>query len=230
MFKTVGIFLSLALLAVSTPLAAQTSFDKKHEQCIKQIAKDPELAYENALIWQSQGGGRRARHCVAMALYGLDHPAEAAYRLENLAKSPDGGTPEMRAGYYAESADMWLEAKRPRKAYSAASAGLDIRRDDADLRIERARAYAALGRWDYAETDLTSVLAFHPNEARALRYRADARLRLNKLDLAKRDIDQALSLDGENVDVLLVRGKINEALRLAKAKSKPKLKSVTVAQ
>ncbi|HHL42209.1 MAG TPA: hypothetical protein ENJ42_01200 [Hellea balneolensis] len=204
------------LLALPQLALAQTDFDKKHEQCLKQIAQDAEIAFEEALIWQSQGGGRRAKHCVAMALFALDHADEAAFRLEKLAKAPDGGDNDMRAGYYAESADLWLEAKLPRKAYDAATAGLDLKRDDVDLRIVRARAYAALGRWDYAEIDLTSALAFHPDEPRALRFRADARLRQDKLDLAKQDIDRAVQLDGKNIDTLLVRGKINEALRLAK--------------
>ncbi len=196
-------------------------FDIRHEACLEKIADDAELAYEEAMIWQSDGGGRRARHCVAMTLFALGHPDEAAHRLDKLATSPDGGNAAMRAGFYVEAADMWLNADEPRNAYKSASEGLDIDKENVDLRIARARAYAALDRWDYAETDLSNALAFSPENARALRYRADARKRQNKLDLAKADIEKALIYDGTNIDTLLVRGEINEAIRLAALEASP---------
>lgn len=199
----------------------EPDFEARHLACLEKIADDAELAYEEAMIWQSQGGGRRARHCVAMTLFALGHADEAAFRLDKLAKSPDGGSPQMRAGYYVEAADMWINAELPRKAYDSATAGLKIVKSDVDLRIARARAYAAMGRWDYAEIDLTNALVYGPNDPRALRYRADARKRQNKLTLAKADIDKALIYDGQNVDALLVRGEINEAMRLAKLEKAP---------
>ena len=30
------------------------------------------------MIWQDEGGGRRAKHCVAMSLFALGHEVEAA--------------------------------------------------------------------------------------------------------------------------------------------------------
>ena len=200
----------------------ESDFEVRHESCLEKIAVDAELAYEDAMIWQSQGGGRRARHCVAMTLFALGHADEAAFRLDKLAKSPDGGSPEMRAGYYVEAADMWMNAELPRNAYDSATAGLKVAKKDVDLRIARARAYAAMGRWDYAEIDLTNALGLAPNDPRALRYRADARKRQNKLSLAKADIDRALIFDGQNVDALLVRGQINEAIRLSNLKKNQK--------
>lgn len=198
----------------------EMDFEKRHEACLEKIAEDAELAYEEAMIWQSDGGGRRARHCVAMTLFALGHPDEAAFRLDKLAKSPDGGTSEMRVDFYVEAADMWMNANLPRKAYDSATAGLALANDDVDLRIARARAYAGLDRWDYAETDLSNALVFEPENARALRYRADARKRQGKLDLAKADIEKAMIFDGKNIDTLLVRGEINEAIRLAELEAK----------
>ncbi|PHR92613.1 MAG: hypothetical protein COA69_07195 [Robiginitomaculum sp.] len=195
-------------------------FDARHKACLEQIAQDEELALEEAMIWQSQGGGRRARHCVAMALSASGHPDEGALRLEKLAKAPDGGSPPMRAGFYVEAADLWLEAQQPRKAIETATVGLKIAAAHIDLYIVRARAYAALERWDFAETDLSSALAYVPDDPRALRYRADARLQKGKLDLAQADIHKAVALDGENIDILLVRGKIIEAIRLETLKTK----------
>ena len=44
------------------------------------------------MIWQDEGGGRRAKHCVAMSLFALGHEVEAAARLDALAIASDGGT------------------------------------------------------------------------------------------------------------------------------------------
>lgn len=224
--KNLSKILVLALMLVSVSAGAGevsapiNAFDEKHKSCLENIAKHAPQAYESALIWQGDGGGRRARHCVAMALFALGHAEEAAFRLEKLATSPDGGGPAMRAGYYVESADLWLKAEEPRNAYRVATEGLKLVKSSVELRIARARAYAALGRWDYADIDLTSALAFEPDHARALRYRADTRMQRGKLELAKKDIDRAVRLDPENIDTLLVRGRINEALRFEKQKAK----------
>jgi tetratricopeptide (TPR) repeat protein len=194
-----------------------SEFDTKHKACLERIADDPELAYEEAMIWKAEGGGRRARHCEAMSLFALDQTEEAAFRLSKLAKSPDGGTPQMRADFYAESANFWLLAAEPKEAYAASSQGLELVESHIDLRIARARAYAALGHYDYAETDLTSVLVFDKNHAGALRYRADARRHLGKLDAAKMDVETSLRIDPTIVETALLRGEINEALRQEKA-------------
>ena len=84
-----------------------------------------------------------------------------------------------------------------------------------DLRIARARAYALYGRYDFAETDLTSVLTLDPVHAGALRYRADARFKLEKIDSALADIEAALKLDPTSVETALLRGQIREAIRVA---------------
>lgn len=229
--KTILSIATLYLLLSGVPALADEvnkavpDFEARHKACLEEISDDAEQAYENAMIWQSQGGGRRARHCVAMTLFALGHADESAFRLDKLAKSPDGGSPAMRAGYYVEAADMWINANLPRNAYNSATAGLEIAKSNVDLRIARARAYAAMGRWDYAEIDLSNALGYEPNNARALRYRADARKRQNKLTLAKADIDKAMVYDGQNVDTLLVRGEINEAIRLAKVENAKKSNS-----
>ena len=192
------------------------SFDAKHKECLERIAVDNELAFEEAMIWQDDGGGRRAKHCVAMALYALGHEDEAANRLDTLAKASDGGTPAMRADFYSEAANFWLVANKPDRAYKSASSGLHLKQDHLDLRIARARSYAMSGYYEYAETDLTSVLVFNPKHASALRYRADARLQQGRLMEAKTDIENSLAYDPTIVETALLRGQINEAIRKQK--------------
>eukprot|EP00919_Chromeraceae_sp_WS-2016_P061632 GHVR01146144.1.p1 GENE.GHVR01146144.1~~GHVR01146144.1.p1 ORF type:complete len:237 (-),score=34.71 GHVR01146144.1:262-972(-) len=206
----------VAMTFIALPAYAEdltNVFDQKHEACLERIAVDSDLAYEEAMIWRSEGGGRRAKHCEAMALFALGHEDEAAHRLDQLAKASDGGTPSMRADYYSEAANFWLVANEAERAYSSATAGLKIKRDHIDLRIARARAYSLTGRYDYAETDLTSVLAFDPKSAAAYRYRADARMQQDELETALNDIETSLTLDPESVETAVLRGRIREALR-----------------
>lgn len=204
--------MSIGASAFAADLTAE--FDAKHKTCLERIAEDNNLAYEEAMIWQDEGGGRRAKHCVAMALYALGHEDEAASRLDALAMASDGGTKLMRADFYAEAANFWLIDGQADRAYKSASDGLKLRKDHVDLRIARARAYALLERYDYAETDLTSVLKFAPNNPDALRYRADAKMKQGRLSEAKIDIESALRADPTKVETALLRGQINEAIRL----------------
>lgn len=197
-------------------------FDTKHKVCLERIAVDADLAFEEAMIWRGDGGGRRARHCEAMALFALGHKEEAARRLDALAIAPEGGTKDMRANYYAEAANFWLMAEDTNKAYDSATSGLEINEGHIDLRISRARAYALQGRYDYAEIDLTSALQFDPDHAPALRYRADARRQQGKLSEAQRDIERSLMADPESVETALLRGRIREALRLARLEAPAK--------
>ena len=212
--------MSSALFFSTSTLAKDltSEFDARHKTCLESIADDAQQAYEIALQWRSEGGGRRAKHCVAMALFALGHEDEAAFRLDALAAGADGGSVDTRVKHYAEAANFWLTANEADKAYASASAGLKLKYDHLDLRIARARAYAVSGRYDYAETDLTSVLTLDPNHAGALRYRADARFKLDKLDEASADIESALDLDPTSVETAVLRGQIREAIRLAEAK------------
>jgi len=204
----------LPTLAYGADLTA--AFDTKHAECLERIAVDADLAFEEAMIWRDDGGGRRAKHCEAMALFAVGHTEEAAFRLDKLAKAADGGTPAMRADFYSEAANFWLVAEKPNEAYQSATDGLALNKEHIELRIARARAYALLGRYDYAEIDLTSALVFAPNHASALRYRADARHHQDKLTNAKADIEHSLRINPASIETAVLRGKINESIRLAK--------------
>jgi len=200
----------------STAMAADytAAFDAKHKTCLEKISVDADIAYEEAMIWRSEGGGRRARHCEAMALFAVGQKEEAAYRLDKLAKSPDGGNNTMRLAYFAEAANFWLLSELPNRAYGSSTAGLELDETHVDLRIARARAYALLGRYADAEIDLSNALVFQVEHPEALRYRADARRKQGKYEEARSDIERALIADPTSVETALVRGEIIEAIRL----------------
>lgn len=214
--KSVFLFSLGAGLAIAPTLAAQEvdAAIAKHQTCLESIADDADEAFEDALQWRTEGGGRRANHCIAMALFALGHEEEAARRLEAIAEAPDGGTSEMRAGYYAEATQMWLDAGDGAGAYRAANKGLQRAPEDAELYILRARAYAVLEKWEFAQIDLDNALTLAPDNPHALRYRAHTKLEQGDLDGAKADIDRSTEIDIRNIDTLLLRGQINEAIRL----------------
>ena len=195
------------------------AMDEQHKTCLEQISQDADMAYENAMIWRGDGGGRRARHCEAMALFALGHKEEAAHRLDQLGAMVGQLSPQMRKNYFLEAANFWLMANETQQAYESASNGLEIDQKDVGLRIARARVYALLNRYKDSEVDLTSALVFEPDNVDALRYRADARHKLGKLDLAKIDIDRAMS-SSPTVETALIRGHIVEALRVKRETEK----------
>ena len=205
----------IAITPTSWSADMTKEFDRKHEACLERIAVDADLAYEEAMIWRDDGGGRRAKHCVAMSLFALGHTEEAAHRLDTLAQAPDGGTEEMRISFYAEAANFWLMAENPKKAYESATAGLDMDKKDLALRIARARAYALFERYDYAEVDLTSVLTLEPGHAEAHRFRANARLEQGNLEGALEDIEKSLHANPNSMETALLRGRIREAIRVS---------------
>jgi len=218
-----SLLLSVLAGALASAAAAPSTFaadlthqlDARHKACLERIAVDQDIAYEEAMIWRDQGGGRRARHCEAMALFALGHEAEAANRLDELADSRDGGSKDMRLNFRSEAANFWLAAQDPDKAFASATAGLDYDDESAVLRIARARANVMQGALDQAEAELSLVVFHHPEHAEALRYRADVRMRESRLVAAKTDIEASLTADPTSVETALLRGHINEAIRKA---------------
>ena len=69
----IGAGASLATIATADDEARTKALDQRHKDCLEQIGQDADLAFEEAMIWRDQGGGRRSRHCEAMALFALGH-------------------------------------------------------------------------------------------------------------------------------------------------------------
>lgn len=214
-------FLSIVFAPAVSAEDLTAEFDAKHKSCLERIAEDNEQAFEEAMIWQDDGGGRRAKHCVAMALFALGHEDEAAHRLEALAKAPDGGTPAMRADFYAEASNFWLLAGEANNALRSTGGGLKISEAHVDLRIAHARALAMVKNYEAAEEHLSYIVAQHPINADARRYLADTHYQQDRFDEAKRVIETALDLDPASVETALLRGRINEAIRTGTKPSAP---------
>ena len=205
--------MSLALLQSTGDLIAAEE-QARLDACLTRIESDPEEAYEDGLAWLYQGNRPGARQCTAMALIALGHQAEGAERLKNLANSTDGGTLEQRAAYLSQAGNAWIEADDPDAALQAFDAALKIAPDAPELLLDRASAHILLENYAEAIDDLDAVLLRVPGLGDAHQMRGAAWLAKGDPDKAMLDVTAAMEADPENVDTLVLRGRVREALRL----------------
>lgn len=200
-------------LAISPAAFAQTEKDKL-EQCLAQIDRDAEVAYQDGLTWLSRGNRPAARQCTALALIALGQEAEGAARLEELANAPDAGGIEERGVYLTQSGNAWLMAKMPNEAIVTLTNAMKLRPSDGELYKDRARAHVMLMHWKDAESDLDNAIQRSAADAEAYRMRGTARLKQGRLQEAWLDVDAAQKLAPKDMNVLLLRGDVREAMRL----------------
>jgi tetratricopeptide (TPR) repeat protein len=167
------------------------------EACVAKIETDPDNAYEDAL-----------------ALIELGNYETGADRLVALANSTDGGTLEQRAIYLSQAGQAWIMAGAPEKAVLAFSDALKLAPGTVELLVDRASAHMMTEDWDKALSDLDLALANSPGFGPAHQLRAEVHLNKHSYDLAMRDVEAAMAADPKNIDTLLVRGRVREAMRV----------------
>jgi tetratricopeptide (TPR) repeat protein len=214
--------MSLIALAAGTVLMMQTAGaelakaeEARLEACVEKIETDPENAYEDGLAWSFEGNRPGARQCTALALIALGNLETGAQRLQALASAPDGGSMEQRALYLSQAGHAWLQAGAPEAAIVSFSDGLKFAPGTTDLLLDRATAYIVTEKWDEALSDLDFALANSPGNPTAHQLRAEVHLNKRAYDLAMRDVNDAMAADPKNIDTLLVRGRVREAIRIA---------------
>jgi tetratricopeptide (TPR) repeat protein len=183
------------------------------EACLEKVEQAPQAAYEDALNWIYEGSRPEARQCLALSLLATGRLSEGALELEALARAPDGGSVEDRVTALTIAADAWLEGE----AWEQALGALDSARRlnaQADVALARAKALGGLARWTEAAAELDRA-ATNGGGAAVMRERARARLNLGQLEGALADAEAALAADPRDVDALVVRGNVREALRRA---------------
>jgi tetratricopeptide (TPR) repeat protein len=186
----------------------------KLEACVEKIETAPEEAYEDGLAWSFAGNRPGARQCTALALIALGNVEEGAVRLENLSMSSDGGTMEQRAVYLSQAGNAWLQIGAAEAAAVSFTEALRLAPGENDLLLDRASAYMVIDKWDEAMADLNAVIANSPGDAIAHQMRAEIHLSKDALDLAMKDVETSMASDPKNIDTLLVRGRVREAMRL----------------
>lgn len=200
--------------SAGTQLAAAEAEAARLEACVEKIETAPEEAYEDGLAWSFAGNRPGARQCTALALIALGNVEEGAVRLENLSMSSDGGTLEQRAVYLSQAGNAWLQIGAAEAAAVSFSEALRLAPGENDLLLDRASAYMVIDKWDEAMADLNAVIANSPGDAIAYQMRAEIHLNKDALDLAMKDVETSMAADPRNIDTLLVRGRVREAMRI----------------
>ena len=124
-----------------------------------QTQRDAQGAFDYALAWQDQGGGKPARHCAAVALVALKQFKAGAERLEALAqemKNPEDET--LRVGVLAQAGQAWLLAGDTARAYAVQSAALKFAPHDPELWIDRGQTLATAKNYKDAAADFDQAI------------------------------------------------------------------------
>jgi tetratricopeptide (TPR) repeat protein len=209
------IFVIPLLLLATAPAAFAQTEQERLEQCVTQIDRDAEVAYQDGLTWMAKGNRPAARHCTALALIALGQEAEGAARLEELANAPDAGSLEERGIYLAQSGNAWLLADMPDAAIVTLTNALKLLPNDGELYKDRARAYLKLGKLQEAGFDLDAAIQRAAGNAEAYRMRGYVLMKSNRLADAWKDVETAMRLAPKDIDVLVLRGDVREAMRVA---------------
>lgn len=201
---------------IAAPARAFDERDRvRYDACVSQAAEGPDAAHaalQIAAQWALDGGGAPALHCKGLALSGLLAHGQAALAFEAAAAEPDAGLEA--PGIWAQAGNAWLSAGEAGRALDAFDAALAQTPADADLWIDRARAALEAGRGEEAIEDLGAALGLRPGDYLALGLRARALLNAGELEAALEDVEAALVGRGEDLDLLVLRGDVREAIRL----------------
>ncbi|RYG33014.1 MAG: hypothetical protein EON93_10290 [Burkholderiales bacterium] len=92
---------------------------------------------------------------------------------------------------------------------------LKLRPEDGELYKDRARAYVELKQWNEAGFDLDSAIQLSAGNAEAYRMRGYVLMKSNRLTDAWKDVETAMRLAPKDIDVLVLRGDVREAMRVA---------------
>ncbi len=201
-----------AIMTLAVDARAENADDAaRYRSCMELIAKNAEAAFDEAVAWQGLGGGAASEHCAGAALMALGYHRQAAERLETLAQRPMLEGP-LKAGLLQQSAQGWLLANEPERAYAVLTAAIDINPNNTDVWIDRGAVLAEMTLYDEAIEDLSRALTLSPANADAWAFRGSAFRYLDRLPEAMRDLDEAIRLAPNHVEAYLERGNVRRLL------------------
>ncbi|SEH25973.1 tetratricopeptide repeat protein [Magnetospirillum fulvum] len=202
--------IALVLPLLLLPCAARAEIiepQREYRACLSLAQSKPDEGWEEAIAWQSLGGGEPARHCAALALIGQGKYEEGAKRLEALAQQ-SRREESLRAEMLAQAAQAWMLATQPERALADLDTALGLVPGQPDLILDKAVLLASQGHHAEVVGLLTGLLKAQPNRVEALTLRASAQRLLDHSAEAEKDITRALELDPAYPDALLERGMI----------------------
>lgn len=219
----VAMILSLAVPALAQSPA--TDPGRRYSACMAQARAEPVKAVSAAQQWYKEGGGLAARHCAAIAFYGLGQFVEAGTELERLGREMTGQSAQLRAEVFAQAGQAYQAARLGEKALSMQNAAILLDPRNADIWVDRSITFAAVSAWREATSDLSRALELSPNRSDVLVLRAAAWRNAGDPAKALADAEAALKLEKDYPDALLERG-LARRLRNDRAGSDADLKRV----
>lgn len=218
---------ALALSLAAPTLAQGPTMDpgRRYSACMAQARAEPVKAVNTAKEWYNAGGGLAARHCAAIAFYGLGQFVEAGNELERLGREMTGQSAQLRAEVFAQAGQAFQAARLGEKALSMQNAAILLDPRNADIWVDRSITFAAVSAWREAASDLSRALELSPNRPDVLVLRAAAWRNAGDSAKALADAEVALRLEKDYPDALLERG-LARRLRNDRAGSDADLKRV----
>jgi len=215
--------------------------EERYARCLDMTVRAPDKAINNALVWQTDGGGAPARHCEAVGLFHLGEYGEAAMRLELIAEDMRVGkgmpvrmeerlvaTAPMLADMYGQAANAWLLADEIVRAEDAIAVALSLTpkgsTQELDLKLDRARIFAADGDFEMALKDLEHIQAKDQGRMDILILIASAARGVSDYAKAEKAIDAYLAVFADDPAGHLERGNLYGAMGHLRAASQSWLK------
>lgn len=214
--------LAALLVGAAVPARAQTAPDdatrsmeylraQESADCMALALRQPEDALGSAEAWEQRGGGAAARHCQAVALFGLGKYPEAATLFEEVGETVSNESPPLAAEALAQAGMAWQSADMYDRALAAQTAALKLAPDDVDIWVDRSTTQFFLGNCWEAIDDLNEAHERAPENPGILILRASAYRCVESIELARADIDRALELAPDDPEALLERGTLRHA-------------------
>lgn len=186
--------------------SAEYANAREYADCMALASRAPEDALGSAETWEQRGGGDAARHCAAVALFGMGKFAEAAERLEQLGRSLPAERADLAAEVLGQAGMAWQSAGLYERALAAQTAALKLAPDNVALLVDRSTTQFFLGKCWEAIDDLNEANERAPDRPDILVLRASAYRCVGSLELAREDVDRALELKPDDPEALLERG------------------------
>ena len=226
--KTLQILLVFSMFG-SAVVAAQParltgSARERYRDCISFAKTEPQTGEVLAAVWQVEGGGLPAGHCLALSYVGQNRFAEAARTLDEIAGqmrlggyfffSEERADRELLAEVFGQAGNAWILAEEPLKAYASLTEALGVvpawSATIVEHWIDRARALALLGNYEQTLKDLEAAQERDPNRIETYVFRASALRHLERFDLAAAELEGAFRLSEEHQEALLERGNLRQ--------------------
>jgi tetratricopeptide (TPR) repeat protein len=196
----------LALAGAVTALGAGPALANNYSECMKLVEMAPKRAYDLAGQWRDYGGGLPAEHCMALAQFELGQYEAAANAFEDLAQRAKRQANEPPAPDPAEEGVTAAEPPPPPLPKTMS----------VDLLSQAGNAWLMAEENEKAFTILSQALG-DPNTTNEqaveiLVDRARARVEMDNLEGAVKDLDVALQRAGPRADILAYRAAAHRAL------------------